>query len=397
MLAVATGALTDAQQRLATEPQLCDLHADANHHLRRDAGCENGSNATRNAMVLCDGCLRSSLRTSGRSVHPCAGSTPTSSLSRAACVAGPHWSPAPLLPPRPSPSPPIPSHLHPHPSPPHPSPPHSPPPARAGGLLPFFCAVISIMVYALRRATGAGCEGLVSVVNTAVCGVQVWPALVAVLPPGAKRWVTAVSKWAAVPDLRRAGKPRSTLALQVHSRALGLLEMAQTRCGTGRRIKHPHSAGRRGGHALRSLVHLVLLSAASGWRLPNSQRALPDAEAVRSPQRENADKDAPPLTAEARVAIAGEVGGARDLRRLVVSGSACDGDWSVSPAPPLPVLLRNQPCRCSLPAATRTSARARAVHVTMAFGVAAAVVIAASSAVTATRPPATAAMRIALP
>ena len=119
---------------------------------------------------------------------------------------------------------------------------------------------------------------------------------------------------------------------------------------------------------------------------------------MRSPQRENADKDnAPPLTAEARVAIAGEVGGARDRRRLAVSG--CDGDWSVSPAPPLPFLLRNQRCRCSLPAATRKSARARAVHVTQAFRVAAAlggvmgscgnqgVWAPAHRAVTATRPP----------
>ena len=118
---------------------------------------------------------------------------------------------------------------------------------------------------------------------------------------------------------------------------------------------------------------------------------------MRSPQRENADKDnAPPLTAEARIATAGDVGGARDRRRLVVSG--CDGDWSVSPAPPLPFLLRNQPCRCSLPAATRKSARARAVHVTQAFRVAAAlggvmggthggVWAPAHRAVTATRPP----------
>ena len=59
---------------------------------------------------------------------------------------------------------------------------------------------------------------------------------------------------------------------------------------------------------------------------------------MRSPQRENADKDnAPPLTAEARIATAGDVGGARDRRRLVASG--CDGDWSVSPAPPLPFSL----------------------------------------------------------
>ena len=118
---------------------------------------------------------------------------------------------------------------------------------------------------------------------------------------------------------------------------------------------------------------------------------------MRSPQRENADKDnAPPLTAEARIATAGDVGGARDRRRLAVSG--CDGDWSVSPAPPLPFLLRNQPCRCSLPAATRKSARARAVHVTQAFRVAAAlggvmggthggVWAPAHRAVTATRPP----------
>ena len=325
-LAVASSAPADAQQRVATGPQPCDLRVDANRHLRCEAGRENGSN-TRNSMVFCDGCLRSSLRASGRSVQPCARSAPSSNSSRAACAAGAHWSLAPPLPPRPSPSPPILSHPH-----PHPSPPHSPLPARAGGVLPFFCALISIMVFALRRAMGAGCEGLVSVVNTDVCGLQVWQAMVALLPAGAKRWATAVrSKWAAVPTWRRACKPRSTPALQVHRRALGLLAMARTRCGPGRRIKHPHSAGRRGsGHALRSLVHLVLLSAASGWRLPNSQRASPDAEAVRFPQRENADMfvETLPLTTDARVATAGDVGGARDRRRLV--GSGCDGGWSVS-------------------------------------------------------------------
>ena len=357
-LAVPTSALADAKQRVATGPQPCDLHADSNRHLRCEAGRENGSK-TRYSMVLCDGCLRSSLRTCARRVQPCAGSTTTSSSSRAVCVAGTHWSPPPSLPPRPSPSPPILSHPH-----PHPSPPHSPPPARAGGMLSFFCALVSIMVFALRRAMGAGCEGLVS-----VAGVQIWQAVVALLPAGAKRWATAVrSKWVvAAPALRGACKPRSTPALQVHRRALGLLAMAQIRCGHGRRIKHPHSAGRRGsGHALRLLVHLVLLSAASGWRLPNSQKAPPDAEAVRFPQRENADMfvETLPLTADARVAIVDDAGGARDRRRLV--GSGCDAGWSVSPAPPLPFLLRDQPCRCLLPAATHKPARARAVLVTVA-------------------------------
>jgi len=343
MLAVRTSAPADAQQRVATEPQPCDRHADAGRHLRCGAGCENGSNATtRNSAVLCDGFLRGSLRTSGRSAQPCAGSTPTSSLIRAACVAGAHWSPAPSLPPRPSP--PIPSHPH-----PHPMPPHSPPPARAGSLLPFFCVLICIMVFALRRAMGAGCEGLVvSVVNTDVCGVQIWQAVLALLPAGAKRWLTAVrSKRAAVPALRRAGKPRSTLALHLHRRALGLLEMAQTCCGPGRRIKHPHGAGRRrSGHALRSLVHLVLFSAASGWRLPNSQRAPPDAEAVRSPQRANTDMFVETLR-----------------RRLAISG--CNGDWYAPPAPPRPFLLRDQPCRRLLPAAT-IYARPQTVLVTIA-------------------------------
>ena len=360
-LAVPTSAPTDAQQRVATGPQPCDLHADSNRHLRCEAGRENGSK-TRYSMVLCDGCLRSSLWTCARRVQPCAGSTTTSSSSRAVCVAGTHWSPPPSLPPRPSPSPPILSHPH-----PHPSPPHSPLPARAGGVLPFFCVCLSIMVFALGRAMGAGCEGLVSVVDMDVCGVQVWQAVVALLPAGAMRWATR-SKWAAaVPALWRACKPRSTPALQVHRRALGLLAMLQIRCGPGRRINHPHSTGHRGsGHALRLLVHLVLLSAASGWRLPNSQRAPPDAEAVRFPQRENADMfvETLPLTADARVAIVDDAGGARDRRRLV--GSGCDAGWSVSPAPPLPFLLRDQPCRCLLPAATHKPARARAVLVTVA-------------------------------
>jgi len=346
MLAVRTSAPADAQQRVATEPLPCDRHADAGRHLRCGAGCENGSNATtRNSAVLCDGFLRGSLRTSGRSAQSCAGSTPTSSLIRAACVAGAHWTLAPSLPPRPSP--PIPSHPH-----PHPMPPHSPPPARAGSLLPCFCVLICIMVFALRRAMGAGCEGLVvSVVNTDVCGVQIWQAVLALLPAGAKRWLTAVrSKWAAVPALRRAGKPRSTLALHLHRRALGLLEMAQTCCGPGRRIKHPHGAGRRrSGHALRSLVHLVLLSAASGWRLPNSQRAPPDAEAVRSPQRANTDMFVETLR-----------------RRLAISG--CNGDWYAPPGTPRPFLLRDQPCRRLLPAAT-IYARPQTVLVTIAVNV----------------------------
>ena len=179
----------------------------------------------------------------------------------------------------------------------------------------------------------AGRAGLGSLAIANVCGGQVGPAFAPLWPAGVKRWVTAVSsERKAVSALRRAGKTRSTRALQVHRRALGWLEMAQTRCGPGRRIKHPRSAGRRGsGHALRSLVHLVLLSAASGWRLPSSQQAPPDAQAVGVSQRENADRDnAPPLPAAAHVAIADQVRGARRAASAVTTISGCTSGWSVS-------------------------------------------------------------------
>ena len=311
MLAVPSSVPGDAQQRVAAGPQPCELDAGADRRLR-------GSNAL-HPMVLSEGFLRSSLRTSGRSAQSCAGSTPTSSMRPGACVAGTHWS-----------SPPIPSHPHQHP---HLSPPHSPPPGQAGGLLPSFCAAISTVVFALRRAMDAGRAGLVSLAIAMVCRGKVRPAFAPLWPAGVKRWVTAVSsERTAVPALRRAGKTRSTRALQVHRRALGWLEMAQTRCGPGRRIKHPRSAGRRGsGHALRSLVHLVLLSAASGWRLPSSQQAPPDVQAMGVSQRENADRDnAPPPPAAARVAIAGQVRGARRAASAVTTISGCTSDWSVS-------------------------------------------------------------------
>jgi len=314
MLAVPSSVPGDAHQRVAAGPQPCELDAGADRRLRGDVG----SNAL-NPMVLYEGFLRSSLRTSGRSAQSCAGSTPTSSMRPGACVAGTHWS-----------SPPIPSHPHPHP---HLSPPLSPPPAQAGGLLPFFCAAINIVVFALRRAMDAGRAGLGSLALADVCGGQVWPAFAPFWPAGVKRWATAVgSERMAVPALRHTpGKTRSTRALEVHRRALGWLEMAQTRCGPGRRIKRPRSAGRRGsGHALRSLLHLVLLSAAIGFRLPSSQQAPPGAQAVGFSQRENADRDnEPPLPAAGHVAIAGQVRGARRAASAVTV-SGCTSDWSVA-------------------------------------------------------------------
>ena len=54
---------------------------------------------------------------------------------------------------------------------------------------------------------------------------------------------------------------------------------------------------------VRVLVHLAMVSAASGWRLPSSNKA--DAFSSHAPM------------------ITGDVGGARDRRRL--DGSSCDG------------------------------------------------------------------------
>ena len=76
----------------------------------------------------------------------------------------------------------------------------------------------------------------------------------------------------------------------------------------------------------RMLVHLAMLSTASGWVLP---------------PKEEADAFSSHATM-----ITGEVGGARDRRGLVAS--SCDGSWCASPRPclcfpcaSLPRLLRN--------------------------------------------------------
>ena len=78
------------------------------------------------------------------------------------------------------------------------------------------------------------------------------------------------------------------------------------------------------------LVHLALLSAASGWKLPDSTKAENDDSSdggsstltmlsTASEQRLPFSKESP------------EVESVHNRRRLV--GGGCDGEWSVSPRP----------------------------------------------------------------
>ena len=67
----------------------------------------------------------------------------------------------------------------------------------------------------------------------------------------------------------------------------------------------------------RVLVHLAMLSTASGWSLPSLSRG---------------EEDVAPLSSHESTVTGEEVGRARDRRRLV--GSSCDA-WSVSPRPHL--------------------------------------------------------------
>ena len=88
----------------------------------------------------------------------------------------------------------------------------------------------------------------------------------------------------------------------------------------------------RSGHVLGLLVHLALLSAASGWRLPSSTEAEND---------DSSDGGSSTLTmlstaSEQRLPFSkewpGEVESVHKGRRRL-GGSSCDGEWSVSPRP----------------------------------------------------------------
>ena len=89
----------------------------------------------------------------------------------------------------------------------------------------------------------------------------------------------------------------------------------------------------------RMLVHLAMLSTASGWMLPPNDEA-----------------DA--FSSHATM-ITGGVSGARDRRRLV--GSSCDGSWCASP----------RPCLCCFPCASLPrllrNAAAAAILVTIVY------------------------------
>ena len=85
----------------------------------------------------------------------------------------------------------------------------------------------------------------------------------------------------------------------------------------------------RSAHVLGLLVHLALLSAASGWKLPSSTKAENDDSSdggsssltmlsTASGQRLPFSKESP------------EVVSVHNRRRLIGS---CDGEWSVSPRP----------------------------------------------------------------
>ena len=86
----------------------------------------------------------------------------------------------------------------------------------------------------------------------------------------------------------------------------------------------------RSAHVLGLLVHLALLSAASGWKLPDSTKAENDDSSdggsstltmlsTASEQRLPFSKESP------------EVESVHNRRRLGAGG--CDGEWSVSPRP----------------------------------------------------------------
>ena len=88
----------------------------------------------------------------------------------------------------------------------------------------------------------------------------------------------------------------------------------------------------RSAHVLGLLVHLALLSAASGWRLPSSTEAEND---------DSSDGGSSTLTmlstaSEQRLPFSkewpGEVESVHKGRRRL-GGSSCDGEWSVSPRP----------------------------------------------------------------
>ena len=202
-------------------------------------------------------------------------------------------------------------------------------------MLQFFCACMSILLFALRRANPPRREGSIPAVNKVVRCEQKhvdsvapnvdalarsWKSLAAALvQAGARQWAASRracrSKW----SIGRTCKPRSNP-----------IQSSRAHC--------PSGAGRRRfGHALRSFVHIVLLSTASGWKLPDSQRVpgAPAEEAVRAAADvPGGEESLAPLTAEVRVAITGEVGdGSR--RRLAVGD--CDG-WCASP-PLLPLTL----------------------------------------------------------
>jgi hypothetical protein len=139
---------------------------------------------------------------------------------------------------------------------------------------------------------------------------------------------------------------------------------------------------------VRVLVHLAMLSAASGWTLPSTGKA-------------NA------FSSHATM-ITGGVGGARDRRLLV--GSSCDDSWCASPGSPV---LSLQPCPASCanaaaaavaavifvmaaatPTATATAtatAMTAVMVVAMAFLAVGAIAIATAAATAAATAPATAA------
>ena len=88
----------------------------------------------------------------------------------------------------------------------------------------------------------------------------------------------------------------------------------------------------RSGHVLGLLVHLALLSAASGWALPSSTKAEND---------DSSDGGSSSLTMLSMLSTANgqwlpfskespEVVSVHNRRRLIGS---CDGEWSVSPRP----------------------------------------------------------------
>ena len=89
-----------------------------------------------------------------------------------------------------------------------------------------------------------------------------------------------------------------------------------------------NSSLHRSAHVLGLLVHLALLSAASGWKLPSSTKAEND---------DSSDGGSSTLTMlstaseQRRGAWPGEVESVHNRRRLV--GGGCDGEWSVSPRP----------------------------------------------------------------